>query len=85
MVDYNLTWQQPPPTEGGRKSRPEIDAIVAQLQSNPGKWAHIRIVKNPGSSTTTFRKRGVETTLRRRPDNQYDMYARWPEPEPDPF
>jgi hypothetical protein len=82
MVDYNVTWQDPPPTASGRHSNAAIDAIVAKLKGNPGKWALIRVINNPGSSYKPLRDRGVETTVRRRLDNRYDLYARWPKTTP---
>jgi hypothetical protein len=77
-VTDELTWQDPPP-DRRRQGSAYIDAIAEQLKSNPGKWALIRTVKSTGSSSSTFRKRGLEVTLRRRPDLQFDLYARWPE------
>lgn len=71
-------WKEPPMDNRGRPSIRR--SIIDRLQTKPGQWALVAIRKDP-SFSTPLKSNGCETTTRKRADGQYDIYARWPEPE----
>lgn len=79
----SIKWQEPPEDKSGsgRPASRERDAVVSQLKENAGRWALVQPGAKASSAMSGWKKRGCETTSRKREDGLVDIYARWPEPD----
>lgn len=74
-----IRWGAPPPP---KRSTGHTDLVLEQLQSRPGEWAVVAVVKNNGHHVQAWRRRGCESVSRKTVDGDVEIYARWPEPPP---
>lgn len=80
-----MKWKTPPTAGRQRTSQDEVDANVAQLRANPGRWALID-TDVPANRRDPYKKAGCDTrttaTGREYQNGRVDLYARWPTPGP---
>jgi hypothetical protein len=72
-----VTWEEPPEPRG-RPSLVDYEAIVKELESQPGTWAKIIVAPTRGTASTIatgLRRNGCETTIRSG-DDGFTVYAR---------
>ena len=73
-----MVWEEPP-----ARKQSEVQAMLEQLQANPGRWALVNTQRGAGGGTATWwKKHGCEATTRCK-DGVVKTYARWPEPDPN--
>ena len=74
-----LKFQAPPKTKYVRPLGPETQAVMDQLQANPGEWALIKENVNVSVSTWWKRRPGIEAKASTigKPKSKCDVYARW--------
>lgn len=71
-----VVWQDPPPASGGPGSE-KWARIFAELHKRPGEWALVAEGKKAGGGLAAIaRRKGIETTSRKRVDGTYDIYMR---------
>ena len=69
-----MVWEEPP-----ARKQSEVQAMLEQLQANPGRWAMVHTQRGAGGGTATWwKKHGCEATTRSK-DGVVKTYARWPE------
>ena len=75
----NVVFVDPPPVDYGDRKKPgKVQRFVAVLQQRPGEWAiYPHTVATWSVSMYRAKYPGVEWTVRKRPDNRYDVYGRW--------
>lgn len=59
----------------------ELDAIAEQLKKLPGEWSLVEQA-TWASHTESYRRRGLDTRVRKAANNKWDVYARYPEEVP---
>ena len=77
-----IEWDEPPAQAvRGRGASKDFDAIVAELQANPGRWAIV--AKDAKRNVETWKRRGCEVEFRKSGQTETGvvtgtLYARWP-------
>jgi hypothetical protein len=80
-----LEWREPPPSRRGKHSAGKGAATAAALRQRPGVWARISQDGNSGTAiaiksgkASAFSPGGsFEAVTRKRPDGNFDIYARY--------
>lgn len=80
-----ITWEEPPPSQRGRKLSPRLAAIADALKARPNEWAKVSEGEtNDGLATSIRRGRAVafrdgkyEARSAKQEDRTYTIYARY--------
>jgi hypothetical protein len=81
-----VEWKELPKSTFGRNAGSEVLAAVQKLQERPGRWAIVQRDVPAAYAGDKFKRRGCEVASRTNTDTTpptIDIYARWPEPDPE--
>lgn len=83
VLTADIEWAEPPAATRGRLGAERIDAIVAELQRNPGRWAAVDRKSRSSGGNSPYKRRGCETRIvvNDNPEGErrtWSVYARWP-------